>query len=149
MDTSLTTIPSRQIDPANKPDLSPALRLQHLSPYKTIEVLDTKGVITIYSFLRLGCAPTSTRWALSDPSIARQFATVTIRRDSPTFTFSFWPKTGEGEIQIVKDLPVSRIEDCVDDLINAGFAPPRKDQSASHSNTTIYETPVKPAGLLV
>lgn len=97
--------------------ISPSARLSGLKPYKVTDF----AAGCVYSFLRVGCTPgTHQRGSLSDPKTPRQFAMVTLWRDKPTFTLSYFPL--EGEAQIVKDLPLDQISQAVEDLIGAGFA---------------------------
>lgn len=90
--------------------------------------MELPGGEVLREFWKIGCAPTrSMRSALNDPSVARQCAYITISSDRRSFKLGFFPNGEPG--QVVKDLPIDRLPEAVDSLLDAGFAGTRRATS--------------------
>lgn len=99
--------------PVQKPDLSPALHIARLKPYRVTDLPDR----TIYEFWKIG-GDAKSMGDLCDRSNPRQCATITRHRDG-TFALAFYPDDGNN--QIIMRLPPSQLGAAVDDLRAAGF----------------------------
>ena len=95
----------------------PTRALSRITPYRT---MDLPGGEVLREFWKIGCSPTrSMRGALNDPSVARQCAFITVSGDRQSFRLGFFPNGESG--QVVENLPISRLPEAVDQLIDAGF----------------------------
>lgn len=96
----------------------PITALSRITPYRTI---DLPGGEILREFWKIGCSPsTSIKKALKDPAVARQCAFITVSADRQSFRLGFYPN-GEAA-QVVENLPIERLPEAVDNLIDAGFA---------------------------
>lgn len=86
-------------------------------PYNVISVLDR----TIYTYLKIGCKPTSIKEALSDKTISRQMAIITTFINKTSFNLQWYPAGKNDEIQILENLPAEKWPQVVEDLVAAGF----------------------------
>ena len=90
--------------------------------------MDLPGGEVLREFWKIGCSPTrSMRGALNDPSVARQCAFITVSGDRQSFRLGFFPNGESG--QVVENLPISRLPEAVDQLIDAGFSGTRRAAS--------------------
>ena len=117
--------PALAIQLAKKPSTElaqPTRALSRITPFRTI---DLPGGEVLREFWKIGCEPTrSMRSALNDPSVARQCAFITVSRDRQSFRLGFYPNGEPG--QVVKDLPIDRLPEVIDSLLDAGFAGTRR-----------------------
>lgn len=87
--------------------------------------MELPGGEVLREFWKIGCAPTrSMRGALNDKDVARQCAFITVSGDRQSFRLGFFPNGEAG--QVVENLPIDRLPQAVDDLIDAGFAGTRR-----------------------
>lgn len=87
--------------------------------------MELPGGEVLREFWKIGCAPTrSMSSALNDKDVARQCAFITVSSDHRSFKIGFFPNGEPG--QVVKDLPIDRLPEAVDDLVAAGFAGTRR-----------------------
>lgn len=129
MSTDLVPVQRAAVQPAKKPDTElaqPTLALSRITPFRVIDLPDGK---MLYEFWKIGCAPTrSMRYALNDPTVARQCAFITVDRDRQFFKLGFYPNGEAG--QVVENLPIDRLPEAVDSLLDAGFPGTRRAATA-------------------
>lgn len=98
--------------------VQPTHALSRITPYRTMEL---PGGEVLREFWKIGCAPTrSMRSALNYKDVARQCAFITVSGDRQSFRLGFFPSGESG--QVVENLPISRLPEAVDQLLDAGFA---------------------------